>query len=97
MTEITIQDELRGVADVLEHLQPAPAYVDISWHRCTDDDLGAIVAAFPEATWEPGSHGTAEWLSGRVGRIRLVAHALDPEPTPAPSRLSELLRQAVDA
>lgn len=73
---------LRQVADIIALAGIPQGSAHISWYACDDDALRSIMATFPEANWQPKSHGDTEWLDGRLGNVNLTAFAVGPAPTP---------------
>lgn len=80
-----ISDTLNHIAETIRTEDLPVANPTIHWYTCDDAELRAIMAAFPDANWRPASSGGGtDWISGRIGKVALVAFAATPPRETAP-------------
>ena len=83
---------MRGVLDTLATVDLPRPRIECTWSGATDDDIRAVMAAFPDANWTAHAGGSSEWVTCCVGRaVSLTVFAAHQEPVRSGPRIAALL------
>lgn len=97
MKTTTTPEQIPAMLDVLNTLAtvdlPRPR-IECTWSGATDDDIRAVMAAFPDANWTAHAGGSSEWVTCVVGRsVCLTVFAKQQEPVRTGPRIAALLSE----